>query len=66
MERKEFTLHVATKNVLTDAECLNVMMHWDLTPKERYKILILIIRVSPAKVEFLPQLKGVHSSSHVH
>ncbi|OXA56985.1 BTB/POZ domain-containing protein 2 [Folsomia candida] len=35
MDRKEFTLHVATKNVLTDSECLNVMMHWDVTPKER-------------------------------
>jgi len=34
MDRKEFTLHVCTKNILSDAECLNIMMHWDVSPKE--------------------------------
>lgn len=38
MDRKEFTFYVATKNILTDHECLNVLMHADATMKEKYEI----------------------------
>ncbi|CAL8096181.1 unnamed protein product [Orchesella dallaii] len=50
MDRKEFTFHVATKNILTDSECLNVLMHADATAKERSTLPTLLFSNRPRKV----------------